>query len=133
MIDPVVLLSFVLVLSLTAPPCSAGADYGGVWDLLAAGPTADVSAPPSPTRSALCGSESCLVHRRDRDRIHWLSTRVRRAEVNALHVPLLLVLIGIVLRGSAFVFRAYGPVSTPWPFLGSCVCRRDTQHRFSWA
>src|SRR5688500_14607595 len=26
-----------------------------------------------------------------------------------LHVPLLLVLIGIVLRGSAFVFRAYGP------------------------
>jgi cytochrome d ubiquinol oxidase subunit II len=26
-----------------------------------------------------------------------------------LHVPLLLMLIGIVLRGSAFVFRAYGP------------------------
>ena len=26
-----------------------------------------------------------------------------------LHIPLLLVLIGIVLRGSAFVFRAYGP------------------------
>jgi cytochrome d ubiquinol oxidase subunit II len=26
-----------------------------------------------------------------------------------LHVPLLLVLMGIVLRGSAFVFRAYGP------------------------
>ena len=26
-----------------------------------------------------------------------------------LHVPLVLVLIGIVLRGSAFVFRAYGP------------------------
>jgi cytochrome d ubiquinol oxidase subunit II len=26
-----------------------------------------------------------------------------------LHVPMLLMLIGIVLRGSAFVFRAYGP------------------------
>lgn len=26
-----------------------------------------------------------------------------------LHVPLLLVLVGIVLRGAAFVFRAYGP------------------------
>ena len=26
-----------------------------------------------------------------------------------LHVPIVLVLLGIILRGSAFVFRAYGP------------------------
>ena len=42
MIEPVVLLSFVLVLSLTAYALLGGADYGGgVWDLLAAGPTAE--------------------------------------------------------------------------------------------
>ena len=42
MIDPVVLLSFVLVLSLTAYALLGGADYGGgVWDLLAAGPTSE--------------------------------------------------------------------------------------------
>ena len=41
-IDPVVLLSFVLIVSLTAYALLGGADYGGgVWDLLATGPTAE--------------------------------------------------------------------------------------------
>ena len=133
MIDPVVLLSFVLVLSLTAHALLGGADYGGACGTCwRRAQLPSVSAPPSPTRSALCGSESCLVHRRDRDRIHRLS-RAFAELMHVLHVPLLLVLIGIVLRGSAFVFRAYGPVSTPWPFLGSCLPAQIPQHRFSWA
>lgn len=42
MIESVVLLSLVLLLSLTAYALLGGADYGGgLWDLLASGPTAD--------------------------------------------------------------------------------------------
>ncbi|WP_258182760.1 cytochrome d ubiquinol oxidase subunit II [Enhygromyxa salina] len=88
---------------------TAGADFGGgVWDLLAGGP------------------------RRERQRELIAEAIAPIWEVNhiwmifvvvilftvfptafavittALHIPLLLVLVGIVLRGSAFVFRAYG-------------------------
>jgi cytochrome bd ubiquinol oxidase subunit II len=109
-IDPVVLLSLALVLSLTAYALLGGADYGGgVWDLLAAGPTAERQ---RATIARAIGPVWEANH-------VWLIVAIvivftgfprAFAEVSTyLHVPLLLVLIGIVLRGSAFVFRAYGP------------------------
>ena len=110
MIDPVVLLSFVLVLSLTAYALLGGADYGGgVWDLLAAGPTSERQ---RATIAHAIGPVWEANH-------VWLIVAIvivftgfprAFAQVSTyLHVPLMLVLIGIVLRGSAFVFRAYGP------------------------
>ena len=96
--------------SLVLYALTGGADYGGgVWDLLARGPRA-------------------LAHRKliehaigpiwEANHV-WLILVVvvlftafppAFAELSTyLHVPLTLVLIGIVLRGSAFVFRAYDP------------------------
>jgi cytochrome d ubiquinol oxidase subunit II len=110
MSDPAVLLAIVLVLSLTAYGVLAGADYGGgVWDLLASGSTAE-------------GQRATIAHAIgpvwEANHV-WLIIAVVivftgfpgafAAVSTYLHVPLVLVLIGIVLRGSAFVFRAYGP------------------------
>jgi cytochrome bd ubiquinol oxidase subunit II len=108
--DAAVLLSVVLLLSLTAYALSGGADYGGgLWDLLATGPTADRQ---RDTIAHAIGPVWEANH-------VWLIVAVvimftgfprAFAELSTfLHVPLVLVLVGIVLRGSAFVFRAYGP------------------------
>jgi cytochrome d ubiquinol oxidase subunit II len=104
------MMAFALLgVAVAAYALTAGADFGGgVWDLLATGP------------------------RRERQRQLIAETIGPIWEVNhiwmifavvllftvfpvafavvttALHLPLLLVLVGIVLRGSAFVFRAYG-------------------------
>lgn len=110
MIDAMVLLSIVLVLSLTAYALLGGADYGGgVWDLLATGKTADRQ---RATIAHAIGPVWEANH-------VWLIVaivivftgfpRAFAAVSTYLHVPLLLVLVGIVLRGAAFVFRAYGP------------------------
>jgi cytochrome d ubiquinol oxidase subunit II len=109
-ITPVDLLSLVLILSLTAYALLGGADYGGgVWDLLASGPTA---ARQRATIAHAIGPVWEANH-------VWLILaivivftgfpRAFAAASTYLHVPLVLVLVGIVLRGSAFVFRAYGP------------------------
>jgi cytochrome d ubiquinol oxidase subunit II len=110
LIDATVPLSVVLVLSLTAYALLGGADYGGgLWDLLASGPTA-------------AGQRATIAHAIgpvwEANHV-WLIVAIVivftgfpgafAAISTYLHVPLLLVLIGIVLRGSAFVFRAYGP------------------------
>jgi cytochrome bd ubiquinol oxidase subunit II len=110
MIDAVALLSLVLVIALTAYALFGGADYGGgLWDLLATGPTA---ARQRATIAHAIGPVWEANH-------VWLIVaivivftgfpRAFAAVSTYLHVPLLLVLLGIVLRGSAFVFRAYGP------------------------
>jgi cytochrome d ubiquinol oxidase subunit II len=110
MIDAVALLSLALVLSLTAYALLGGADYGGgLWDLLAGGPTA---AGQRATIARAIGPVWEANH-------IWLIVaivivftgfpRAFAAVSTFLHVPLLLALLGIVLRGSAFVFRAYGP------------------------
>jgi cytochrome d ubiquinol oxidase subunit II len=109
-IEPTVLLSFALVLSLTAYALLGGADYGGgVWDLLASGKTAERQ---RATIAHAIGPVWEANH-------VWLIVaivilftgfpRAFAAVSTHLHVPLLLVLFGIVLRGAAFVFRAYGP------------------------
>jgi cytochrome d ubiquinol oxidase subunit II len=104
-------LAAVVVIALNAYVLLAGADFGGgVWDLLASGPRRG----------------------RQRDLIAhaigpvWEANHVwlilvlvllftcfppafSRLAVT-LHLPLTLMLVGIVLRGSAFVFRSYGSV-----------------------
>lgn len=110
MIDSVVLLALVLVAALTFYALLGGADYGGgVWDLLASGPTAERQ---RATIAHAIGPVWEANH-------VWLIVaivivftgfpRAFAALTTFLHVPLLLVLVGIVMRGSAFVFRAYGP------------------------
>ena len=106
--------AWVVVVALNAYVLFAGADFGGgVWDLFASGPR----------------------RQRQRDLIAhaigpiWEANHVWLIVVvvvlfvcfppafaafgTVLHIPLSLMLIGIVLRGSAFVFRAYsyGPRS----------------------
>lgn len=86
-----------------------GADFGGgVWDLLATGPRA---------RSQRRLIEHAIAPVWEANHV-WLivlvvilftAFPVAFAVIGtALHVPLTLVLLGIVLRGSAFVFRQYG-------------------------
>ena len=110
MIDSVGLLALVLVATLTSYALLGGADYGGgLWDLLASGTTADRQ---RATIARAIGPVWEANH-------VWLIVaivvlftgfpRAFAAVSTFLHVPLLLVLVGIVLRGSAFVFRAYGP------------------------
>jgi cytochrome bd ubiquinol oxidase subunit II len=109
----------VIVLALIVYALLAGADFGaGVWDLLARGPRA----------------------KRQRDLIAdaigpiWEANHVWLIIVvvmlftafpaafavlmTALHIPVTLMLVGIVLRGSSFVFRKYDsqrdPVQQRW-------------------
>jgi cytochrome d ubiquinol oxidase subunit II len=107
--DSVVLLALALVLALTTYALLGGADYGGgLWDLLASGPTADRQ---RATIAHAIGPVWEANH-------VWLIVavviafsgfpRAFAAIGTYLHIPLLLVMAGIVLRGSAFVFRAYG-------------------------
>ncbi|MBI3074437.1 MAG: cytochrome d ubiquinol oxidase subunit II [Deltaproteobacteria bacterium] len=88
---------------------TGGADFGGgVWDLLATGPRA---------RAQRRLIESALGPIWEANHV-WLILVVVilftafplafSAATTALHIPLTALLVGIVLRGSAFVFRAYG-------------------------
>ena len=110
MIDATLLLALVVLLSLTCYAVLGGADYGGgVWDLLATGKTADRQ---RATIAHAIGPVWEANH-------VWLIVAIVVVFTGFplafstlstfLHVPLLLVCVGIVLRGSAFVFRAYGP------------------------
>ena len=109
MTDPAVLLGLALVASLNFYVLLGGADYGGgLWDLVASGRTAERQ---RTTIARAIGPVWEANH-------VWLIVAVvivfagfpRAFAVMStfLHVPLLVVLIGIVTRGSAFVFRAYG-------------------------
>lgn len=102
-------LAGVLWVALWIYTLSAGADFGGgVWDLFASGPRA------SRQREAI---ERAIAPIWEANHV-WLILIVVvlfgafPAAFSALaigcHLPLVLMLIGIVLRGSAFVFRQYG-------------------------
>ena len=88
----------------------AGADFGGgVWDLLASGPRAQAQ------RDSIAGAIAPMWEANH----VWLILIVvmlftgfptaYAVASTALHLPLTLMLFGVVLRGSAFVFRQYGP------------------------
>jgi cytochrome bd ubiquinol oxidase subunit II len=108
-VSPADVLAGVLLLGLIAYVLLGGADFGGgVWDLLATGPRA---------RAQRRLIEHALAPVWEANHV-WLIAvivllfsgfpRAFAAVSVALHIPLTLVLLGIVLRGSAFVFRQYG-------------------------
>lgn len=112
MSDPATLVAAIMVAALTLYALLAGADFGGgVWDLLATGPTrraqrttiAHVIAPVWEANHVWLILVVVLLFNAFPRAFAWLSI--------ALHIPLMLMLIGIILRGSAFVFRAYGPAT----------------------
>jgi cytochrome d ubiquinol oxidase subunit II len=99
----------VLLAGLVVYAVSGGADFGGgVWDLLASGPR---KARQRKVISDALGPIWEANH-------VWLILAVVllfvcfplvfAAMATALHIPLTVMLIGIVLRGSAFTFRSYG-------------------------
>src|SRR5271170_4305018 len=102
------LLAGVMVVSLVIYVVLAGADFGGgVWDLLASGPR-------RAEQRALI--EKAIGPVWEANHV-WLILVVvvlfgsfpsAFAVISvALHVPLVLFLVGVVFRGSAFTFRAY--------------------------
>jgi cytochrome d ubiquinol oxidase subunit II len=105
-------LAGVVVLALNAYVVLAGADFGGgVWDLLATGPRRQ-------RQRELIAHAIGPVWEANHV---WLILAVvllftcfppvfARLAIT-LHVPLTLMLVGIVLRGSAFTFRSYGSES----------------------
>lgn len=102
------LLGIIMMASLTIYVLLAGADYGGgLWDLLSFGPRAE--------------EQRDLIA--DAIRPVWEANHVWlilvvvllfagfppafAAVTTALHIPLLILLLGIVFRGTSFTFRAY--------------------------
>jgi cytochrome d ubiquinol oxidase subunit II len=97
-----------MAVGLTAYVLTGGADFGGgVWDLLASGPRRDA-------QRALVAEAIGPIWEANHV---WLILVVVlcftcfpaafAALSTVLHIPLTLMLVGVVLRGSAFVFRAY--------------------------
>src|SRR5256885_546583 len=103
------IVAAVLWLALTAYAVLAGADFGGgVWDMLARGPRAAdqrraVAAAMGPVWEA---NHVWLIFM-----ITGLFTAFPAAFAalaTALYIPFTIALLGIVLRGAAFAFRAHG-------------------------
>jgi cytochrome d ubiquinol oxidase subunit II len=97
-----------MIVSLTFYALMGGADYGGgVWDLFASGPRANAQ------REVIAEAIGPIWEANH----VWLILVIVllftcfpaafSAIATALHIPLMLMLIGIVLRGSAFTFRTY--------------------------
>ena len=101
-------LAALLALSLNAYVLFGGADFGGgVWDLLASGPRRDrqravISHALGPIWEA---NHVWLIFAIVLTFTCFPPVYARLGTV--LHIPLSLMLVGIVLRGSAFTFRTY--------------------------
>ena len=103
-----VLLAGAMMVSLTFYALLGGADFGGgVWDLFASGPRKQAQ------RELIAEAIGPIWEANH----VWLILVVVllftafppafAAIATALHIPLTLMLIGVVLRGSAFTFRSY--------------------------
>src|SRR6201998_4726820 len=103
-----ILIAAIMLASLIVYALMGGADYGGgMWDLLASGPRAKRQRQAIVESSAPIGEANHV----------WLILvivllfsafpRAFSAIMIALHIPITAMLIGIVLRGSAFAFRKY--------------------------
>jgi cytochrome d ubiquinol oxidase subunit II len=103
------IMAALLALSLNAYVLFGGADFGGgVWDLLASGPRRNRQ------REVIAHALGPIWEANH----VWLIFAIVLAFTcfpavaarlgTVLHIPLTLMLIGIVLRGSAFTFRSYG-------------------------
>ena len=102
------ILAGMMMISLTFYALMGGADYGGgVWDLLAWGPRKKAQ------RELIAKAIGPIWEANH----VWLILVIVilftafppafAAISTALHIPLVLMLSGIVLRGSAFIFRSY--------------------------
>ncbi|MEJ7839973.1 MAG: cytochrome d ubiquinol oxidase subunit II, partial [Thermomicrobiales bacterium] len=118
-VDLPFILGSILLLGVIIYAVTGGADFGGgIWDLLARGPRAreqkqEIARAIGPIWEAnhvwlifaIVLTFTCFPP-------------VFAAIGTALYVPLVLVLVGIVLRGAAFVFRAYAadviPAQRAW-------------------
>jgi cytochrome bd ubiquinol oxidase subunit II len=118
------LVAGAMLVSLTLYSLLGGADYGGgVWDLFARGPRAN-------DQRALIAHAIGPIWEANHV---WLILVIVilftafphafATIATALHIPLSLLLIGIVLRGSAFTFRTYGSqrdsVQRRWSYVFS--------------
>jgi len=104
------LIAGIIVVVLVVYALLGGADFGGgVWDLAATGPRAR-------SQRALVANAIGPVWEANHV---WMIVAVVllftayppafAAIMTALHIPVTLMLIGIVLRGSSFVFRKFAP------------------------
>ena len=99
----------VMVLALNAYVLTGGADFGGgVWDLLARGPR-------RAEQRQLIASAIGPIWEANHVWLILVLVILFTAFPDAfaallivLHIPLTIMLVGIVLRGSSFVFRSYG-------------------------
>lgn len=103
----------IMVIVLNAYVLMAGADFGGgVWDLFAAGPRRTA-------QRELIASSIAPIWEANHVWLIVVVVMMFTAFPAAfstlgivLHIPITLLLVGIVLRGSAFMFRSYGTGSS---------------------
>ena len=132
------IIAALIVVALCAYVITGGADFGGgVWDLLASGPRRE-------QQRELISQSLAPIWEANHVWLIVVVVMLFTAFPSAfstiaiyLHIPLTIMLVGIVARGSAFVFRSYGArtesarhrwgtvfavASTITPiFLGICV------------
>ena len=113
------IIAAIAVLALNAYVLTGGADFGGgVWDLLASGPRREA-------QRALVADSIAPIWEANHVWLIVVVVVLFTAFPEAfgalgvvLHVPITIMLVGIVLRGSAFMFRSYGshpePVRHRW-------------------
>lgn len=113
-------------LSLVAYGVFGGADFGaGIWDLLAIGDTAERQ------RNAISRAMGPVWEANNVWLIYVIVGSFTAFPIvfstisTALSIPLTLALIGIVMRGSAFIFRAHGAHADghidPWEWIFSAA------------
>ena len=106
-------LCAIALFALVLYALSGGADYGGgIWDLLASGPRADA-------QRALISDAIGPIWEANHVWLILVVIIVFTAfpsgfavVATALHIPLTLLLVGIMLRGAAFTFRSYADRSS---------------------
>ena len=123
---PTLLLAAIIAVSLTLYALLAGADYGaGAWDLLSSGPLKE-------EQKELIANAMQPIWEANHV---WLILilvllfsgfpKAFGVIMVALFIPILLMLLGIVLRGSSFVFRAYSTVDSrmqrTWAYVFSAA------------
>lgn len=127
LLTPALLVAVCMVVALLLYALMGGADFGGgMWDLFARGPRAErqrkaISRALAPIWEA---NHVWLILV-----IVLLFTGFPNAfavMMTALHIPITLILLGIVVRGSAFVFRKFdereGPRRRRWGILFGLSC-----------
>jgi cytochrome d ubiquinol oxidase subunit II len=113
------LIAGILWFALTAYAVLAGADFGGgVWDLFASGPRANEQ------RTAIAEAMGPVWEANHVWLIFMITGLFTAFPLTfgvlalALNIPLTIALVGIVLRGASFAFRAHGAEavgpSSPW-------------------